>query len=440
MNTLLGMPLTRSLWHWTVRRGILYALISTPMLSLLIGFFLRWTDFATATAFSVMPAFAALPIWVLYRRSRSDDLDEPVHHLPQYACYALMPFVIYDLARIPLYYLLRGVFWARWYDFGYELTGQPVDQWASLVPGMFLHALQGYTLALGFYVLYRRHSLINALAYVGLFLSVLYIWTFPSFVSADYQPPVPWFVTVFWAHFWMALAVWYVPKLLAAPTPATRLSAVLNRWPSIVLLLLISTLPFAFVAVATATWQFPTQYAIDQAAFSQAQMVLQDQPTLSSIESVPGLAAAQEAHYQFSLRFGPRSYRDYSNALKALDAGSIQVNARLLDSDEIVAWCSNYIPELETPNYLKNPLDYFPALTRTEFTTIPVECVGPAAVAERLAEPGNKPRVDLKWIAELALVGEREKLERTFAGEDSALSLTISAQAHDTLTGLPASQ
>jgi hypothetical protein len=440
MNTFLSMPLVRAFWQWTVKRGILYALISTPMLSLLIGYFLRWTNFPTATAFTVILAFAVLPIWVLYRRSHSDDPAEPVHHLPRYALYALVPYVVYDLARIPMYYLLRTVFWARWYDFGYELTGQPPDQWSSLLPGMLLHALQGYTLALGFYILYRRHSLVNALAYVWLFLFVMYIWTFPTFVLADYQPPLPWFFALCWAHFWMALAAWYVPKSLNAPAPWNRLQVRVAQWPVLAMLVPLSVFPFAFVAAETATWQFPIQHDIDQANFNDVRLVLQDGPTLSSIESMPGDPTLIEAHYKFSLRFGPRTYRDYLTSLKVLDAGPVQVNGRLMEPGEIVVWCSSYIPELETPHNINNPLDYFPAVARMQFTDIPVECVGPAAAAQMLAAPGNKTRVELQWIANLALMGERGEQARKFEGEDKALSVNISVQAHNSLARLTGSR
>src|SRR4051812_10770892 len=77
--------------EWFVKRGILYLLTQTPMFALYAGYFFRWMPYATATAFSVLLAFAVLPIWVIVRKNRSPDPDEPVHHLSRYALYALVP-------------------------------------------------------------------------------------------------------------------------------------------------------------------------------------------------------------------------------------------------------------------------------------------------------------------------------------------------------------
>jgi hypothetical protein len=389
----------------------------------MLGYFFRWTDYATATAFTVLVAFVVLPVWVIVRRNRSDDPDEPVHHLHLYALWALVPYVVYNIARIPMHYSLGIVFWDHWYDFGYELTGKPVDQWGSLVPGTFLHSLQGYVLGLGFFVLFKRHSLLHALAYIWIFLSAVYTWTFPTFVLVDFQPPPKWFFVVWWAHFWMALAAWYVAKV-ARQGIWGRLGA-LARASLLTLAALLYIYPFAFVFTRVETWQFPFQRQLDQATFRSVSLRLAGAPsavTRPGVEFAGAKSAApapKESHYRFFLRFGPRSYKDYIKATKALDAGPIRVSGRLLrDDGRVLAWCSGYVSMLETPNNITKPALYFPTLKRMEFSRMPVNCVGPP---ER--NPSRNPSVSLHWSARVTLRGDREVHRTIFRGSHTGLTI-----------------
>jgi hypothetical protein len=422
MNTTGLFPALR---EWMLKRGILYVLVSTPMIALFIGYFYRWTSFSIATAFTVILAFALLPIWVSVRRNQSTDPTEPVHHLHRYALWALVPYVVYNIFRVPMHYLLGVVFWDHWYDYGYELTGFPVDQWGSLLPGTLLHSLQGYVLALGFYILYKRHTLLNALAYVWIFLSTIYTWTFPTFVLVDFQPPAKWFFVVWWAHFWMALAAWYVPIGLYSPTFWGRFRSGWARTLIIIAIVLIYLFPISFVFWRVATWQFAKQHDIDQAAFNQIQLVLKDQPTLTAIEAVAGQPAVQEAHYHFTLNFGPRPYRDYINALKALDAGPVSVTGRLLHKGQIIAWCSGFVEMLETPNNIITPGKYFPEVERLKFTDIPVACIGPAESAQQVGLINGEVKVDLQWTADVNLIGDREQSERHYGDHLTVVSLRV---------------
>jgi hypothetical protein len=415
-----------SLGEWMVKRGILYGLISTPITALFIGYFYRWTSFPIATAFTVLLAFAILPAWVVARRYRSTDPDEPVHHLHRYALWALIPYVVYNIARVPMHYLLQIVFWDHWYDYGYELTGFPVDQWGSLFPGTLLHSLQGYVLTLGFYILYKRHTLLNALAYVWIFLSTIYTWTFPTFVLVDFQPPAKWFFVVWWAHFWMALAAWYVPIGLYSPTFWNRFRTGWARALMLIVIILIYIFPISFVFWRVATWQFPFQREIDQATFEQAQLVLKDQPTLATIDSVADQATAQEARYTFTLNFGPRPYRDYINALKALDAGPVNVTGRLMHNGQVIAWCSGFVGMMETPNNILTPGKYFPEVERLKFTDVPVNCIGPADAVQQLGiTAGGEAQVDLQWLANVTLIGDREQMEKQYEGNHLGVSLHV---------------
>ena len=404
-----------SLGDWIVKRGVLYALTQAPMLALFVGYFYRFTDFATANAFTVIVAFALLPIWVLIRKQRSTDPDEPVHHLHKYALWALVPYVVYNIARVPMHYLLDIVFWDHWYDYGYELTGKQVDQWGSLIPGTLLHSLQGYVLALGFYILFKRHSLRNALVYVFLFLSTVYTWTFPTFVLVDFQPPAKWFFVVWWAHFWMAIAAWYVPKSLYSRKFWDRFPSPPSKAVVTSIILLIYFFPVSFVFWRVTTWQFPFQHVIDQGAFDQVRVVLDKEPVLKSVHTKG--ESAGEAHYAFSIRLGPRPYKDYIMATKALDAGPIVVTGRLMRGDEMIAVCRQSVDMLETPNNILVPAEYLPALRRMEYTEVPVECAGPAA----LAAPSDAP-IRVEWTAHVTLVGDREKEQRTYTYTGNGLA------------------
>ena len=413
-------PTTRALLDWIVKRGVLYGLTQAPMIALVVGYFWRWTDFATATAFTVIPAYILLPIWIMIRKSRSDDPQEPAHHFHRYALYALLPYVIYNLSRMPMHYLLGIVFWDHWYDFGAALTGRPVDQWSSLLPGTLLHSLQGYVLALGFYVLYKRHSLLNSLIYVWVFLSMIYSWAYPTFVLVDFQPPAKWFFVVWWAHFWMALAVWLVPKSSYSMAFWGKMRNGLAKATLIILIVGIYFLPVEFVFWRVPTWQFPLQRTIDQAAFDRVNLSQQGEPILASLEAVAGQTSEHEARYRFTLRFGPRIYKDYINASKALDAGPIRIEGHLIHKGDIIAWCARDLEQLETPNKIIDPRDYFPALERMAFTEIEVPCVGPTDAVNRLA---GGAEVSLRWVAEVRLVGDRGQMDRVFEGTSKVASL-----------------
>src|SRR5439155_1205488 len=130
-------------------------------------------------------AFLALPVWVVWRGTVSKDPDEPVHQLHRYA---LFPYVVFSVVRIPAFYLFAFPYWAPWYLFGNGATGEPVGFASSLVPGAVLYSLQGYSLAMGFYVLFRRHSLLNATLYFGLFIASLYSFVFPVFLMVGSRP------------------------------------------------------------------------------------------------------------------------------------------------------------------------------------------------------------------------------------------------------------
>jgi hypothetical protein len=395
--------LTVSLREWIVKRGVLYVLAQTPMIAMLLGFYWRVLTLPVAFLVTVVPAFVLLPAWVALRKNRSTDPAEPVHHLHKYALYALAPYVVYGLAREAGYYLVHVPFWSTWYSFGNTLTGQPVNQYPSLISGTILHSLQGYVLALGFYILYRRHSLFNALIYVWIFLSTIYSWIYPLFFVAPY--PVKFYFFAWWAHFWMAITAWYVPRKLYNPALWSHLRTSSAKAAAASLIVVLYVFPFAWVYWQAATWQFPTQHLIDQTAFARAKMTLQNGPAL--------IQQRQEAHYQFVLRLGSRSYTDYTGLARDLDIGPITVTGHLLRHGTIVAWCSTYIPSLESPNRITKPALYLPAVRKMNYSDFTADCLGPPRTTTALRKGDT---VELHWTANANLIADRESQLHAFSG------------------------
>ncbi|MDQ4027070.1 MAG: hypothetical protein M3214_03340 [Actinomycetota bacterium] len=400
---------------WIVKRGILYALTQTPMIALLVGYFFDWLPFPVAFAVIVIPAFVALPIWVLLRRVRSRDADDPAHHFHKYAVWALVPFVVYNVSRAPMHFLLDVVFWDRWFDYGYELTGEAQSEFSSLIPGMILHSLQGYVLVLGFYVLFKHHSLRNSLLYNFVFLSAMYSWIFPNFAMvATYPPSFGWYFTVWWAHFWMAIAAWLMPRLDVSRI-WSRLHGRMGKALAIAACFVLWLSPILFVFWRVAAWQYPRQDSIERAALDEARLVLSGAPRLMAIDDVPGASEAREARYRFALRLGPRVYEDFRTDPRAVDAATVDVTARLLHRGSVIAFCGKSLAALESPNTYDTPEQYFPALEEMNFTEIPVTCGGPPEPAQRLNTEGGRD-VLLHWRASLTLMTERNEAREDFAG------------------------
>jgi hypothetical protein len=153
--------ITAQFRRWFLQRGVLYGLTQTPMIALMVGFVFKWISYPVATVFFVLPTVILLPVWILYRRRVSSDPDEPANRFGRLALWAVFPVIVFDLARIPMHYALGNVFWGTWFDFGNSLTGQPPSHWTSLAAGTFLHIFQGYVLALGYYILFRRIRLLS---------------------------------------------------------------------------------------------------------------------------------------------------------------------------------------------------------------------------------------------------------------------------------------
>jgi hypothetical protein len=71
-----------------------------------------------------------------------------------------------------------------------------------------------------------------------------------------------------------------------------------------------------------------------------------------------------------------------------------------------------------------------------EYTNFTVECVGPAEEAQKLI--ASQTPVDVEWTADARLVGDREKVERTFNGNGThTVQVITTAQALSTTLLIP---
>jgi transposase-like protein len=415
-----GRPAVRILAEraggWLVQRGVLYGLTQTPMIALLVGFVFKWTTFPVATALIVLPSLILLPVWILHRRRVSPDPDEPSNRFPRLALWAVFPIIVFDLARIPMHYALGNVFWGTWFDFGSTLTGQPPSAWSSLVVGTLLHILQGYVLALGYYVLFRRASLLTALAYLFVGLSVVYSWLFPAYVILG-PTPFKWYFVIWWAHLWFALAAWAVARLDTAAVRA-RLRRPAAGWAAAGGTLVVAVVVFGFVYWRVDTWQIPQQNSTDGVAFAHLALAPRAGPVVASTTS-EGVA-----DYRIVFRLGPRDYKSYSGTRENLGAQTLHITGDITTtSNAPVAFCSDTVPALPSAGALATPATFASTVQRLDYTAIAVTCVGPAASLAELHGAPAATDVDIRWMATATLQADRDSTAKTFGGTQ-AESLT----------------
>jgi hypothetical protein len=393
-----GGQLRVSLADWVVRRGVLFALVTAPLASLFLGLF-RITTPRMGYLYLLL-ASIALPAWVVWRRARSADPTEPAHHFHRYALYSLVPVAMFSLVRIPLLPLTGYVFWMPWYGFGVGATGEPASTFGSLLPGALLYTLQGWSLGMVYYVLFKRHSLLNALLLYTGFIPSLYSFVFPLFVMVG-LPATPGFhLTNYGAHTAMGLTAWFMPRFWQCTWPRLARPA---RAGAIAGLALVFVAPFAYVMAEAGLWQFGVQGRIEQTAFDRVQASLSDGPAVS--------VQGRQAGYVYVLRLGPRAYRNYGGAFRAVDATGVQVRGQLSRGRQVIAWCAGVLDALPSVHKIRNPERFFPALWSVNYAQVPVRCAGPAAGIG----PGKV--IDVGWTVRLVLRGERRTDQRTLTGE-----------------------
>jgi len=352
----------------------------------------------------VLLSSVLLPAWIAHRKSRSADPAEPVHHLHRYVLFATVPCAVFSVVRIPAYAWLEMPYWHPWYEFGARLTGAPDNQYASLGPGALLYTLQGSSLGLGYYVLFKRHSLLNAVLFLGGFLSSIYSFVFPVYGRVGMPSPWSWHAVAWGAHVFMALSAWYTPRFFQTCWP--RLDRVTRGFVAVALAALLVT-PSAFAFWKATAWQFPAQHRIDQAAFGRLELVYAQGSAALDI-------SASEERMTYRLRLGPRVFTSYIKRALALDARNVEIRGRVMEAERTLAWCAAHASELPSARASIGQAEaYASSLERLNFTEIQIECVGPVEALERVSEATP---VLLLWDARVTLVGDREAQEQRRRG------------------------
>jgi hypothetical protein len=399
-----------ALRQWLAERGILFVLLLSPVGALFLGL-LRLVP-TRVGYLTIMLAFLVTPAWVAWRRSVSTDPTEPAFHLHRYALYALFPYVVFSVVRIPMFYVFDAVYWAPWQTFGFGSTGNPAGFWPSLIAGATCYSLQGFALSMGFYVLFKRHNLLNALLYYFVFISSLYAFVFPVLLLRGSRPGLPFQFINYWAHFWMGLTAVAVPFLFTRVWPGLRAR---GRSLAVAGLVAVWVGPYAFAFAQAGFWQFGTQARLEREAFQA--ITLQAGPTAQVA------VAGDEARYSVELGLGPREYVTYSHAHKAIGAEGVSVSGQLLRGGTPIARCSGAVRSLPGLAKVRDPEKYFPALERINHTPIPVTCVGPR---DGGAGVGADVPLTIEYTAQMTLTGERTQAPHEFRG---------SAQTQPSMTG-----
>lgn len=386
--------------RWVAERGILFLLLLSPVGALFLGL-LRLVP-TRVGYLAIVLAFLATPAWVAWRRSVSTDPTEPAFHLHRYALYALFPYVVFSVVRIPMFYLFDAVYWAPWQTFGFGSTGNPVGFWPSLLAGATCYSLQGFALSMGFYTLFKRHNLLNALLYYFVFISSLYAFVFPVLLLRGSKPGLPFQFINYWAHFWMGLTAVAVPVLFTRIWPTLRARA---RSLSVAGLLAVWVAPYAFAFAQAGLWQFGTQARLERAAFQAVGLQAGSTATLA--------VAGDQARYSLDLVFGPREYVTYSHAHKAIGAEDVSVSGSLLQGGNRVAVCSGAARSLPGLAKVRDPEKYFGTLERINHTTVAVSCTGSSAAAEGI-DPATP--LTFEYAADMTLTGERTTAPHRLSG------------------------
>jgi hypothetical protein len=397
--------ITAVLRDWLLKRGILWGMTQTPVLAILGGVFFHIAPYPFM-AIPMFCSFVALPIWIAYRKKVSTDPTEPVHNLHRYALWALVPAAMFTVSRIPLHYIMGIVYWHPWYDFGNALTGTSLSGQDTLFVGGLLNAIQGWAMGLGFYILFKRHSLINVLLYIAVWVSALYSYTFAAYSRVGLNSPPYWHASMAWAHWWMALSLWYIPVFFAKRWDGLKTGrrAVVVTIGAVLLLT-----PSIFAQWRAVTWEFPKQTAIDASVFAR--------PNLVSVKDEPAvLTTGADARYAFTLRFGPRDYRNWFKQLRTVDAGDVHITGKVVQDGQTIAWCDTRVATLPTVNDIVRPLEFPAAVEATKFTDIPVNCLGPATA---VAAVKSNPKITVDWSADMTLIGGRESQSKQFTGSQA---------------------
>lgn len=391
--------LLAALIDWLLKRGILFVLLMTPITALFLG--LVGITPVRVGYLALALAFLALPVWVVWRRSVATDMTEPVFHIHKYMLYALFPYVVFSVVRAPLVWMIDFSYWGPWFTFGSGVTGHDVGTYPALAAGAALYSLQGYSLAMGFFTLFKRHNVTNAMLYFFGLISSLYSFVFPVLLLTNADPGLRFHLTNYWAHLWMGLAAVAVPLLFVKVWP--RLKA-RGKSSVAVGLVAIWLFPYAFAFGMATFWQYDRQDREEFAAF--------DALTLQVGSTAPVSVADGQARYTVEVLVGPREFSDYLHWHNAIGAEDIQIDGVLTSAGVPIAWCASATGSLPMPQS-SDPPTYRAELEALDHTTIPVTCRGPASTAQQ-TPAGSMVRFE--YEAQMTLRLERNTQPRQYVG------------------------
>jgi hypothetical protein len=153
---------------WFGYRGLFALLLSSPQL----GLFAYWITYTGVTLSSGMfyltliPMIIAIPLIALLP-GKSGITPK---RLATFAVMALIPYTLYDLARVPMNLIFGIPFWDHWFDWGASILGSTgtIFTYENLTAGLAAHVLRGWGFAMAYYILVRRVTLLSAFVLLGL--------------------------------------------------------------------------------------------------------------------------------------------------------------------------------------------------------------------------------------------------------------------------------
>ena len=412
-------------------RLILAGIVLAPLHSVLTGLGARLVPFSVSTVAFLGFAFLTLPLLVgLLARYESPGFGLEIG---KYAFWALFPFqIFYNLSRVVVNLILGEPYWDIWFVYGGSSMGIANNQtWGALAGGALVHSLQGWALAMGFYLLFKPR-LLWCLLYGFLFLSITYSLFFPNFVVTQFPVDFKWYFMVWEAHFFFALGLWAVPKVLENPQLRSRFRLG-NPLVWGVILVLWAT-PFALLVYQVAYSQFPAQEQGDLEAFDQLEVELAGEPRLISIEQAAGGAESlgvDEARYAMNVAVGSRTYENVRGYPNSLEVGPLSVWGRLAYDGDVIASCSAFEKDLGSTKNLRPYSAVAEKVPSLDTTEVELDCYGPAEAASELIEAqrsGGSTDVSAAWTADAQLKGARLEEDQTFKGSEESVPLQLETE------------
>jgi hypothetical protein len=204
---------------WLGYRGLFAFIFFTPTL----GMFAYWITYTGITLgagmfyLTLIPFMVALPLTALLP-GKSGITPKTLGIL---AILAVVPYSLYDWARVPMNLVFGIPFWDHWFDWGASILGSTgsnatatgtIFTYEQLTTGLVAHILRGWGLAMAFYLLVRKVTLLSAFVFSWA-MTIVYWIVFPVWILTDALPPWIWFFVAWESHMVFALGLWVAPKI-----------------------------------------------------------------------------------------------------------------------------------------------------------------------------------------------------------------------------------